>query len=116
MPWLLPFGGLLALIGWVVGVILLLASPTWRVRDKLLGVVVLPGGSSVCSSCWGRPGGRNGHNGLHRPGDRPRRHHGKALHRQRFDAFLGSLLVAVALGAPIVIAIHLERVRRRAVV
>src|SRR5258706_2632573 len=31
-------------VGWLIGVALLWSSPTWRVRDKLLGTLVLPGG------------------------------------------------------------------------
>ena len=41
---LLLIGGFLAGIGWVVGVVLLWASPSWRTRDKLIGTFVLPGG------------------------------------------------------------------------
>lgn len=32
------------LVGWVVGVVLLWVSPLWRVREKLLGTLVWPGG------------------------------------------------------------------------
>jgi hypothetical protein len=42
---LLPFGGvLLPLWGWFGGIALLWLSPRWRVRDKVIGTVVLPGG------------------------------------------------------------------------
>jgi hypothetical protein len=37
--------GLLVLgVGWLIGLALLWASPTWRLRDKLLGTLVVPGG------------------------------------------------------------------------
>lgn len=45
---LLLVGGLvLPLVGWLVGVGLLLSSPLWSGRQKLLGVLVWPGGLSL---------------------------------------------------------------------
>ena len=45
---LLLFGGLvLPLVGWLVGVGLLLSSPLWSGRQKLLGILVWPGGLSL---------------------------------------------------------------------
>lgn len=41
---LLLIGGFLAGIGWLVGVVLLWTSPSWRTRDKLIGTFVVPGG------------------------------------------------------------------------
>ena len=41
---LLPIGGFIFLAGWVVGVILLWASPRWSWPDKLLGTLVWPFG------------------------------------------------------------------------
>jgi hypothetical protein len=40
---LLLFGGFLALIGWLVGLVLLWSSPRWTVVDKLVETLVLPG-------------------------------------------------------------------------
>ena len=37
-------GGGFFLVGWVVGCVLLWASPRWRWTDKLLGTLVWPGG------------------------------------------------------------------------
>jgi hypothetical protein len=59
---LLPFGGLLivrvgivGLAGWVVGAILLLSSPIWSRRDKVLGLLLFPGGLALPSILlvWG---------------------------------------------------------------
>lgn len=51
---LLPFGGLLILVvggwgvlGWVVGAILLLTSGVWSRKDKVLGLVLFPGGLAL---------------------------------------------------------------------
>lgn len=41
---LLLIGGFIFLVGWVVGLVLLWASPRWRWPDKLLGTLVWPGG------------------------------------------------------------------------
>jgi uncharacterized membrane protein len=41
---LLIGGIVLPVIGWVIGVVLLWASPRWRTADKLLGTFVWPGG------------------------------------------------------------------------
>jgi len=41
---LLLIGGFIFLVGWVVGLVLLWASPRWRWPDKLLGTLVWPFG------------------------------------------------------------------------
>ncbi len=41
---LLLVGGLLIGLGWIVGLVMLWASPTWRTSDKVLGTLVWPGG------------------------------------------------------------------------
>ena len=44
---LLLFGGFFFVVGWLVGVVLLWASDRWRLRDKLLGTLVFPGGLAL---------------------------------------------------------------------
>ena len=41
---LLPLGGFLYLIGWAVGAILLASSNVWTSREKVIGLLVVPGG------------------------------------------------------------------------
>jgi hypothetical protein len=41
---LLPIGGFLWVIGWVVGAILLASSNVWTSREKVIGLLVVPGG------------------------------------------------------------------------
>jgi uncharacterized membrane protein len=41
---LLPIGGFLYIIGWVVGAILLASSTVWTSREKVIGLLVVPGG------------------------------------------------------------------------
>ncbi len=47
VPWLLLLGGFLFVLGWPVGVGLLWSSATWRLRDKRLGTLVVPGGLAL---------------------------------------------------------------------
>ena len=54
-PWLLLLGGFIFGIGWIVGVVLLWASSTWRRRDKLLGTFVLPGGLALAFTLLSLP-------------------------------------------------------------
>jgi len=42
---LLPIGGIvIPFLGWVIGVVLLWASSAWKLRDKLIGTLLVPGG------------------------------------------------------------------------
>lgn len=110
-PWLLLLGGFLFLLGWLAGVALLWSSGSWRLRDKLLGTLVVPGGlvlpllllslptaGGICTSS-GVPGGPTvSHcttSGLSLP------------------VWAGIAVVVVLVAAPIVVAVHLERARRR---
>lgn len=44
VPWLVCFGGFVFGVGWLAGMALLWTSAAWRVRDKLLATLVVPGG------------------------------------------------------------------------
>lgn len=44
---LLLVGGFVFIVGWVVGCVLLWASPRWRWADKLLGTLIWPGGLAL---------------------------------------------------------------------
>jgi uncharacterized membrane protein len=41
---LLPLGGFLYVIGWAVGAILLATSTVWTSREKVIGLLIVPGG------------------------------------------------------------------------
>jgi uncharacterized membrane protein len=41
---LLPIGGFLWLVGWVAGAVLLATSNVWTSREKVIGLLVVPGG------------------------------------------------------------------------
>jgi hypothetical protein len=87
VPWLLLFGGFAFVVGWFIGIGLLWSSRTWRVSDKLLGTFVLPGGllGLLLLSAW----------------------------LLAAPWAVGIALFLIALVAPIITAVHLERVRRR---
>jgi hypothetical protein len=67
VPWLIFLGGAVPLgIGWIVGVVLLWKSATWRLIDKIIGTFILPGGlfaylylrpTTIACSSSGTPGG-----------------------------------------------------------
>jgi hypothetical protein len=47
---LLPLGGFALGIGWLVGLILLWSSRLWTTRDKLIGTLITPGGTSTATT------------------------------------------------------------------
>ncbi len=108
VPWLLLLGAFVFWLGWIAGVVMLWSSRTWRLKDKLLGTLIWPGGLlfpviigampivSSSSSCQGNS------SSVHcssPPGVLPKP--------------FGIIIGVVALLAPILTAIHLNRVRRR---
>jgi hypothetical protein len=129
VPWLLLFGGfagyILALafigvplalvvgvIGWSIGLKMLWTSNVWEMRDKVLGTLVLPGGllapvvlattsSSPAQTCFGQGG----------PGI-PTSTHCTAS-GFTLSPSVGIPLLLVTLLAPFVMAVHLDRARRR---
>ena len=44
VPWLILLGAIVFGVGWLIGVLLLWKSKTWRIKDKIFGTLVLPGG------------------------------------------------------------------------
>ena len=43
-PWLIIFGPVASGLGWIAGILILWASPTWSRRDKLTATIVSPAG------------------------------------------------------------------------
>jgi hypothetical protein len=110
--WLLLLGGFAAGIGWFVGVALLWSSPTWRTRDKLLGTFVPPGGllglfflgiaPSSSTSCSAASSAAGQQAATH-----------CVTQGFSFPWPIGIALLVGALVAPILVAVHIEGVRRR---
>lgn len=115
-PWLLLFGGFFFFVGWLAGVVMLWQSSVWRLRDKILGTMIWPGGLAtviasagiVLTSAAGvssvrvcsQPVGGVSHCVAHSspPGA---------------SSILSLIVVAIAVAAPIGMAIRLAIVARR---
>ena len=112
VPWLLVFGSFVFWVGWFAGLYLLWSSATWRLRDKLLGTLLTPGGLALpivllgdlptasSTACTGSGG----------PG-RP-----TVTHCTTGGSVLplpaGIALLVVSLVVPLVVAVHVARARR----
>ena len=105
---LLPFGGFIFGVGWLVGLILLWSSRAWTTRDKWIGTLVIPGGVATAlvvgliaggtttkQYCSGFPGGV--------------RHCTNAGGSGTGSTVLGIALFVVLVLAPIASAIYLAR-------
>lgn len=100
---LLLFGGFLFVVGWFAGLFLLWWSGAWRLREKVMGTLLVPGGlagsvyflafalGSVtdCSGGSGLPTVCHTHGGLPQP--------------------LGPIILILALVVPLIVATHLWR-------
>ena len=101
VPWLLLVGGFLLGIGWLVGLVWLWSSPSWSLRDKILGTAVWPGGLlSVVAAGGLAVSAQAGVAAAGTPSGSP-------------AGLWGIVLVVVLVVSPIVVAVHLERTRRR---
>jgi hypothetical protein len=110
--WLLLLGGFAAGIGWFVGVALLWSSPTWRTRDKLLGTFVPPGGLLGLFLLGITPGSsKSCSSGEVAAGQQAAATH-CVTHGFSLPLPIGLALLVGALVAPILVAVHLEGVRR----
>jgi hypothetical protein len=112
VPWLVLLGGFVFGVGWLVGIILLWSSATWRLRDKLLATLVVPGGLLFPVLLLGMGGAATTCTGSGGPGLRTVTHcttHGFVL-----PLPLGIAVLLVTVLGPFLVAVHLDRVRRRA--
>ena len=108
VPWLLLLGGFGFVVGWITGIGLLWSSTTWRVRDKLLGTFVLPGGLLPLAFLVTTPISTSSCTSHGGPGIPTVTHcttSGFVL-----PPALGIILVAILLVAPIVTFIQLRRI------
>jgi HAAS domain-containing protein len=112
VPWLLLFGGFALIVGWFVGVALLWSSHTWRLRDKLIGTFVLPGGLFGLFLLGTHPSAGASCSASESAGGQSVTH--CVTHGFSFPWPLGIVVLVVALVAPIATTVHLQTVRRRA--
>jgi hypothetical protein len=111
-PWLLLLGGFVFIIGWFMGVGLLWASPTWPTRDKLLGTLIWPGGLAALVVLGSFLETTTKCGGAAATGKQVGPH--CAVTSLALPPAAVLPLVAVLVVAPVLVAIHLELVRRRA--
>ncbi len=114
VPPLLLLGGLLLGIGWVLGVVLLWASPVWRWPDKLLGTLVIPGGLGGLVVVLGAavaPAAGGGSSCIQTSGGPPQC---VTTGSTTVLPVLSLWVLVILVVAPIAVAVRLETVRRRA--
>ncbi|MDA8200116.1 MAG: hypothetical protein M0Z54_11950 [Thermaerobacter sp.] len=71
VPWLLLFGGIFFVVGWVIGLVWLWTSPTWQRQCRWLATLLWPGGLATTlivvglvlthTICTGFPSGSGPH-------------------------------------------------------
>lgn len=107
---LLAGGVILPVAGWVVGAVMLLASPRWSVRDKLVGLLVWPGGLAVALGLIVFAPTRQ----CVYVNDTAGHHHGGQCTGAALPVWLGVPLLAFAVIGPLLTAVYLTRRARRA--
>ena len=107
VPWMLLFGAFVFFVGWLIGLIMLWSSRTWRLRDKLLGTLIWPGGLLLPFMLLGLPVSSQSCEGTSSGGSIHCTPHGV------LPEPLGAVIGIVTFLAPILVAVHLDRVRRR---
>ncbi|MHB8293135.1 MAG: HAAS signaling domain-containing protein [Acidimicrobiales bacterium] len=112
VPWLVLLGGFVFGVGWLLGIALLWSSATWRLRDKLLATLVVPGGLLMPVLLVGMPTSTSACSASGGPG----------LPTVVTHCTTSGLVVALPVGiavlvttvlGPILVAVHLDRVRQR---
>ena len=105
VPWILLLGGFVFWAGWIVGVVLLWSSGTWRLKDKLLGTFIWPGGLVLPVLSLGLVGGTSSGQG-----------NSSSVHNSVPGVLpqpLGVIITIVVFLSPILVAVYLHHVRRR---
>jgi hypothetical protein len=110
---LLVGGVILPVVGWLLGAVMLLASRTWTLRDKLIGLLVWPGGLAVLVGIVVFAPTRE----CVYVDDTPGHHQSGSCTGTSIPSWVGVPLIVLALLGPIVTAFYLRfRARRSTVV
>ncbi len=111
VPWLILAGGFLAGVGWFVGVAWLWSSHAWTRKEKIVATLLVPGGvalplavlilslatrTSDCTSSGG-------------PGQSTVTH---CVGKWLTIPSSSTLILVVLVVVPVIVAVHLEKVRR----
>jgi HAAS len=103
-PWLIIFGFIASGLGWIAGILILWASPTWSQRDKLIATFVPPAG--LVALFFGLVAALNAAASC--PGPGPCTTKGVTL-----PLGVAILLIVAGLAAHLLPPIHLMRTRRQ---
>jgi hypothetical protein len=107
---LLAGGVIVPVAGWVAGAVMLLASRRWTVRDKLLGLLVWPGGLAIAVALIVFSPTRT----CVYVDDSSGHRHGGQCTGTTIPGWVGIPLLVLAIAGPLVIAVYLARRARRA--
>lgn len=112
VPWMVLFGGFVFGVGWLVGIAMLWTSAAWRIRDKLLATLIVPGGLLLPVLLIATPAGSGSCSLYGGPGIPTVNHCTTSGLILPLPAGIAVLVVTVI--GPILVAVHLNRVRQRA--
>jgi hypothetical protein len=107
---LLVGGVILPVAGWVVGAVMLLVSRRWTFRDKLVGLLVWPGGLALAAGLIVLAPTRQ----CVYVDDSAGHRHGGECTGATIPGWLGIPLLVLAIIGPLLTAIYLARRARRA--
>jgi hypothetical protein len=107
---LLVGGVILPVVGWVAGAVMLLVSRRWTFRDKLVGLLVWPGGLALAAGLIVLAPTRQ----CVYVDDSAGHRHGGECTGTTIPGWLGIPLLVLAIIGPLLTAIYLARRARRA--
>jgi hypothetical protein len=107
---LLVGGVILPVVGWVAGAVMLLVSRRWTFRDKLVGLLVWPGGLALAAGLIVLAPTRQ----CVYVDDSAGHRHGGECTGATIPGWLGIPLLVLAIIGPLLTAIYLARRARRA--
>jgi hypothetical protein len=107
---LLVGGVILPVVGWVAGAVMLLASRRWTFRDKLIGLLVWPGGLALAVGLIVLAPTRQ----CVYVDDSAGHRHGGECTGATIPGWLGIPLLILAIIGPLLTAVYLARRARRA--
>lgn len=106
---LLAGGVILPVVGWVVGAVMLVVSRRWTLRDKLLGLLVWPGGLAAAVALIVLSPTRQ----CVYVDDSAGHRHGGQCTGTTIPGWIGIPLLVLAVAGPLVTAVYLARRARR---
>jgi hypothetical protein len=107
---LLAGGVILPVVGWLLGAVMLLGSRRWSLRDKLVGLLVWPGGLAIAAALIVFAPTRD----CVYVDDSAGHRHGGQCTGTAIPGWVGVPLLVLAIAGPILTALYLSSRARRA--